>query len=421
MIGQPTTNPKRVLFISNGHGEDNHSAFIIRRLQEIAPDIDIAAIPIVGLGHAYRRLNIPILSPTQELPSGGFTYGDRWLLVKDIQAGLLGLTLGQIRAIRKFGPQFDLVHATGDAVGQIAAYLTGRPFISFISCLSALYEGHLQTDFALRFVVRSRRCRALVTRDPYTAEDLTRQGFKNVHFGGIPSLDWLVPTGKDLQLRPHRPMVALLPGSRLPEAVRNFKLQMQFVQWAVRLMGKEVKFCAALVPALMAQIRTLAVEMGWQYDTGRLSCQLESGETAEILCYDDAFNDIVHHTDLVIGMAGLAVDQAVALGKPVIQIPGEGPQFRYSFAEAQNRLLGISAQTIGRGPASQETLQAAARCLQNTLNDQDYLAKCVENGRTRLGIPGASKRVVQLILNNLDGIEPLPGALPTVSPSSVNS
>ncbi|MEM0982061.1 MAG: lipid-A-disaccharide synthase-related protein [Cyanobacteria bacterium P01_H01_bin.58] len=393
--------PKRVLFISNGHGEDNHSAYIIRTLREQAPDVEIAAIPIVGEGSAYRRLNVPILGPTQTLPSGGFTYVNRWLLLKDIQAGLLGLTLRQLQTVRRYAPQFDLVHATGDSVGQSFAYLSDRPFISFISCLSALYEGHLQTDFVMRFVLRSPRRRAVITRDPYTAEDLTRQGFPNVHFGGIPALDWLQPKGKDLGLNAQLPMVALLPGSRMPEAVRNFKLQMQFVKEATQLMGQTVQFRAALVPALMAEIDTLAAAMNWQHEAGRLFCQLEDGLIAEILCYDDAFNDIVCHTTLVIGMAGLAVDQAVAIGKPVIQIPGEGPQFNYAFAEAQDRLLGLSAQTIGTGPASPETLKEAAQCMQRTLRDQAYLTACFDNGRSRLGIPGASKRIVRLILEQL--------------------
>ena len=39
-------------------------------------------------------------------------------------------------------------------------------------------------------------------------------------------------------------------------------------------------------------------------------------------------------------MAGTAAEQAIGLGKPVIQIEGKGPQFTKSFAEAQRRLLG---------------------------------------------------------------------------------
>lgn len=394
---------KRVLFISNGHGEDNHSSYIIRRLQQVAPEIEIAAMPIVGNGNAYRNLQVPVLGPTQLLPSGGFTYVNRWLLLKDIQAGLLGLTFKQMMTARRYGPQFDLVHATGDAVGQSFAYLTGRPFISFISCLSALYEGHLQTDFVLRFLVRSRRCRALVTRDPLTAEDLKRQGFEKVHFGGIPAVDWLVPTGRDLSLCPDMPMVALLPGSRIPEAMNNFKLQMRFVQEVVRRREAPVQFRAALVPALMAELAHLADDMDWHYADGRLTCPLETGETAEILCYDDAFTDIVCGATLVIGMAGLAVAQAVAIGKPVIQIPGEGPQFNYAFAEAENRMLGPSVQTIGTGPADAETLQEAAQRLGETLANTAYLEDCKTLGQTRLGSPGASSRIVHLILSNLEG------------------
>jgi len=378
-------------------------------------------MPIVGNGNAYRNLQVPILGPTQVLPSGGFTYVNRWLLLKDIQAGLLGLTLKQFLTVRRYGSQFDLVHATGDAVGQSFAYATGRPFVSFISCLSALYEGHLRTDRVLRFVVRSRRCRAVVTRDPLTAEDLKRQGFSKVHFGGIPALDWLVPTGRDLQLRDDSPMIALLPGSRIPEAMNNFKLQMRFVQEVVELMGPQVQFRAALVPSLMAEVGPLATEMGWHYDQGRLSRQLDTGATAEILCYDDAFSDIIHHTTLVIGMAGLAVAQSVALGKPVIQIPGHGPQFSYAFAEAENRMLGPSVQTIGVGPANEETLKSAAQCLHRTLNDSAYLAKCVEHGRDRLGTPGASTRIAQLILQHLEDTQPMPGVVPATSASAIKS
>lgn len=39
-------------------------------------------------------------------------------------------------------------------------------------------------------------------------------------------------------------------------------------------------------------------------------------------------------------MAGTAAEQAVGLAKPVLQLPGQGPQFTASFAEAQRRLLG---------------------------------------------------------------------------------
>jgi uncharacterized protein (TIGR03492 family) len=101
-------------------------------------------------------------------------------------------------------------------------------------------------------------------------------------------------------------------------------------------------------------------------------------------------------------MAGLAVDQAVALGKPVLQVPGEGPQFTYQFAEAQTRLLGISAQTIGTGPATEANLKEAAQRVAITVKDPDYLQECVKNGQARFGPVGASWRIAHLLLKYLE-------------------
>ena len=395
--------PGRVLFISNGHGEDNHSAHVIRRLRELKPGLEISALPIVGTGSAYRRAGVPIIGPTREVfPSGGFSYMDRRLFLADIRAGLLGLTWRQYRAMRRHVRNCDLVHATGDSVGQSFAWLSGLPYISFISCLSALYEGRLQLDPVMPRLLRAGRCRVVFTRDPFTAEDLRRQGFSHVRFGGIPSLDWIQPEGHDLDLAPGQRMVGLLPGSRLPEAERNLALMLRFVEEAARRMATPPAFRAALVPSLIERLGPLAESEGWTLDGDRLSKPLDSGAVARIQAPRDAFNDIALQATLVIGMAGLAVDQVVALGKPVIQFAGEGPQFTYAFAEAQDRLLGLCCRTIGNGAARQEDLQEGARCLEATLADQAYLDRCRTYGQERLGRPGGSTRIATAILEVLD-------------------
>jgi uncharacterized protein (TIGR03492 family) len=95
------------------------------------------------------------------------------------------------------------------------------------------------------------------------------------------------------------------------------------------------------------------------------------------------------------------VEEAVALGKAVIQVPGEGPQFTYRFAEAQNRLLGMPVQTIGTGPATPETLRLAAGRAVATLADREYLDRAREEGRHRHGAPGGAHRVAQAVLDLL--------------------
>ncbi|MDZ7968834.1 MAG: lipid-A-disaccharide synthase-related protein [Nostoc sp. DedSLP03] len=402
---------KQILFISNGHGEDNHTSHVIQTLRQLNPSLKMAAMPIVGEGKAYRSLDIPIIGPTQTMPSGGFFYMKRLYLLKDFQSGLIGLTWRQLQAVLQYAPNCDLIMSTGDFISQTFAYLTKRPFVSFISCLSALYEGRLRINPLLWHDLNSSRCLTVFTRDSYTAFDLQRQGIAKAQFGGIPALDRLVPTGKDLYLKPDVPAIALLPGSRMPEAARNFSLQLQLVIEIAKVMPKSgFQFRAALVPNLMAQLDDIAQSQGWQLNQGILTysppgSSAEESPLVEVRCYSDAFSDIVYYSDLVIGMAGLAVDLAVAIGKPIIQIPGEGPQFTYQFAEAQTRLLGISAQTIGTKPATPEILKQAAKRVVETLEDSDYLAKCKENGPERFGPPGASERIARFILNSLGETE----------------
>ncbi|MDJ0581999.1 lipid-A-disaccharide synthase-related protein [Crocosphaera sp.] len=392
---------KRILFISNGHGEDNHSSYVIETLLQLYPNLELAAMPIVGEGNAYRRLNIPIIGPTQNMPSGGFSYINRLRLLTDLKAGLVGLTWQQLQAVWQYAPSCDLIMATGDTVSQGFAYSTGYPYVSFISCLSALYEGTLKVGPFIGTFLRSPRCLGVFTRDPYTAKDLKQQGIGKALFGGIPSLDKLQPTGKDLQLKADSPMVALLPGSRLPEAVRNFKLQLNLMLEIVKVISPEkIQFRAALVPKLMKELTTIADSEGWECEDNKLSYKTEQGRV-EVICYSDAFNDILHNCTLMLGMAGLAVDQGIALGKPVIQVPGEGPQFTYEFAEAQTRLIGSCAQTIGTGPATSETLKEAAKCVAKTVADKAYLKECETEGKERFGPPGASERIAEFLLFNL--------------------
>ncbi|MEM8614870.1 MAG: hypothetical protein AAGF93_22890, partial [Cyanobacteria bacterium P01_H01_bin.105] len=124
-----------------------------------------------------------------------------------------------------------------------------------------------------------------------------------------------------------------------------------------------------------------------------------------VQCFSDAFSDIVCHTDLVLGMAGLAVDQAMAIGKPILQIPGPGPQFTYAFAEAQDRLLGLSVKTIGTKPATPEILKEAAQYAVDVIQDEAYLQACIDNGQERFGPFGASYRIAKVVLDTLEKLD----------------
>jgi uncharacterized protein (TIGR03492 family) len=397
---QQTT--KKVLFLSNGHGEDLNAVQIVKALRQQQPQLEIGAMPIVGYGNAYRNLNVDIIGPTEFLPSGGFVYNDRLKLLEDIRSGLFTLLWRQIQATRKYGRDCEAILAIGDVVVLLGAYLTGKPYMAFISSSSAYYEHRMKFPLLTDWLLKSDRCRQIFTRDRYTAQMLNQQGYTKAICVGLPAMDALESTGKDLQLLPNLPFVALLPGSRLPESGTNLQLLLDLVIATSPLFPNGIQFCAAVTPNLCLPdpttgtipIQQLAAQSGWEYHpAGYLThpeCQLK------LRCIYDAFADILHQCDLVVGMAGAAIEQAVGLGKPVIQIPGAGPQFTYTFAEAQMRLLGSSVQTIGTKPATAATIVLAAQAIHRTLEDRQYLAQCRANGLERIGTAGGGAAMARI-------------------------
>ena len=385
----------KVLFLSNGHGEDLNASLILAALRSLEPSLQIGAMPLVGMGNAYRRLQVEIIGPTQNLPSGGIIYLNPWNWVKDITSGLIGLTLQQIRAVFREKINCDLLIAVGDIVPIAIAYLTGRPFVAFIVSTSSYYEGKLRLPWITEFCLRSLRCQRVFTRDQFTAEDLQQRGIKKAIFAGYPIMDVLQSSHYDLELEPNLPMIALLPGSRLPEAIHNLQLQLQACE-AIAL-KRPMQFRAALVPSITEEdLQVLAKTMGWHYHgSGKLVNPIQN---FRVICYWDAFADILQQCDLAIGMAGTAVEQAVGLGKPVVQIPGAGPQFTYAFAEAQMRLLGSSVKTIGKSPNDDSLFENVAKNIDKILDDSDYLDTCLQNGKQRVGDAGGSVGIAQGIL-----------------------
>lgn len=401
---------KRVLFLSNGHGEDLNASLVLRALRHFAPEMEMAAMPIVGRGNAYRKLGVPIIGPTQQLPSGGFNYINvgrllnpvNWWrdtnpvsLLKDLFSGLIGLTWRQWQAVRRYSKSCDLLFASGDIVPILFARLTGKPFLVFLATTSSYYEGRVRLPWLAEWGLRSPQCLHILTRDKLTAQEFHQRGFARTQFLGCPFMDALHPTGKVLYQYPPAPLIALLPGSRLPEAQTNLGLMLDLCEVMVPMLTAH--FHTALVPSFTSDhLKDLAMARGWDVHSGQLK---KAGITVHY--HYDAFADILHQCNLVVGMAGTAVEQAVGLGKPVVQIPGAGPQFTYIFAEAQMRLLGPSVVTIGNRPANARTLAAAVVEINHILNNPAYLRKCEASGRERIGGSGGSEAIAQILLKTL--------------------
>ncbi|HAC64847.1 MAG TPA: hypothetical protein DCF68_15270 [Cyanothece sp. UBA12306] len=387
---------KQILFISNGTGEDLNASLILQSLVKIAPQINIVAMALVGSGSAYHRLGIPLIGPRKNLPSGGIFYTHFFNLLKDLGSGLVGLTLRQIQFLLNYRQHCHFCVAVGDIFPVTMAYITGRPFVAFLVSTSSFYEGKLHLPWLTRWCLRSPNCLGVFTRDAFTAEDLRQQGMSKAIFAGYPILDVLSPTGQDLNLNPNLPMIAIIPGSRLPEALHNLTLQLRVCEAICEL--ETVQFRVPLVSSITEEdLINIAKQEEWNYQSLGKFVKQKGKQTIIIECYWNAFADILQKCDLVLGMAGTAVEQAVGLGKPVVQIPGPGPQFTYGFAEAQMRLLGISVKTIGKNHQNPLIFEEAAQTIQSILKDSEYLEKCRENGYQRVGKKGGSQSLADAI------------------------
>ena len=260
----------------------------------------------------------------------------------------------------------------------MVAHVMGRPYVAFLVSTSSYYEGRLSLRWITQCCLRSPRCLGVLTRDAFTAEDLQARGMKKALFAGYPIMDILTPTGQDLGLSKALPILAVLPGSRLPEALKNLSLQLKVCEEVAKI--QPMQFCIALVPQIQElDLKNMAIKNDWQYEGKGVFIKNVNHNLVTIRGYWGAFPDILHQCNIVLGMAGTAIEQAVGLGKPVVQIPGLGPQFTYAFAEAQMRLLCVSVVTVGKSPQDPNLFRDAANTIIKNLNNANYLQKCQKN------------------------------------------
>ena len=186
--------------------------------------------------------------------------------------------------------------------------------------------------------------------------------------------------------------IALLPGSRRPELEQNLQLLLQLMELLPRTLRYSLDL--ALVPSLDDDsLKRLSDRCGWRLNNGLL--QRDEGIAINVRRGD--FSAVLQHSDLVIGMAGTAIEQAVGLAKPVLQVPGRGPQFTAAFAEAQRRLLGPTVFCAPGRSGSHEALEATAELvmvlLERSQMDRGLQQQCQVEAKRRLGEAGGGQKM----------------------------
>lgn len=399
-----------ILCVSNGHGEDQIAARICIELQKLG--VSAIALPLVGVGHAYRSCQIPMLeAATQIMPSGGFVRMDGSQLWQDLRSGLAGLTWKQIQVVWQWSKQKNanpkrLVLAVGDIVPLLFAWLPsvfGGCDFAFVATAKSEYywcdrKGRIPTIpkpwggsvfFPWeRSLMRSRHCQGAFVRDQFTASMLSKQFRLPVLDMGNPMMDGLAPKGLNLGVSEDEWAIALLPGSRPPEAYNNWHSLLIGAHAIARNIPHSVTFLAAIATELdLEQLQQILTQSGW-IEVDDLTYKLQRARLRLVV---QGFGDCLHQSHLGLAMAGTATEQLVGLGKPVITVVGNGPQFTRKFAEEQAHLLGVSV-TLVDNPAQ------LGEVVTDLLSDPDYFQEVIENGQERMGTPGASQRIAQYLI-----------------------
>ena len=382
----------RILLLSNGHGEDLSGSLLGSVLRTLGHEV--TALPLAGLGRPYSQATIPLLGSSHEFSTGGIGYTSlQGRLTELIQGQILYLLRRLLRLLRH-AHRFDLIVVVGDVIPVIAAWLTRRPVATYLVAYSSHYEGQLRLPWPCGPMLSGKNFRAIFSRDQLTADDLSNQLARPVQFLGNPFMDPVLPP--TALLSNTQPRIGLLPGSRRPELEANLQLLLRLSDQLPDNNGISLEL--ALVSSLDdTGLERCANGVGWQLRDGLLQRQ---GSPA-VRVRRGAFQTVLQQSDLVISMAGTAAEQAVGLAKPVLQLPGQGPQFTASFAEAQRRLLGPTVFCAPGDSGSQDNLstsaQMALQLLKRIQQNVDFQQQCHTEAQRRLGSSGGGLRMASAI------------------------
>ncbi len=407
----------RILLISNGHGEDLSASLLGRELLNRQQLVE--ALPLVGAGDAYRRAGLGVIGRTRNFSTGGLGYTSLRGRLTELWQGQVQYLFGRILSLMLHRRDYGLVVAVGDLVPVLAAWLSGRPAVVYLVAYSSHYEGKLRLPWPCGWLLRQDRIQAIWSRDALTADDLSGQLGRPVRFLGNPFQDAVAaaasPSPSPTATARGRSVqgLGLLPGSRLPEAKANLLLMLEVLQRLPEPLQRPgaLRLQAALVGELGAgEVLAAVAPLGWtlaEPGRGGQEVVLRWGHL-ELRLLWQGFVEVLRDSDLLLAMAGTATEQAVGLGKPVLQLAGSGPQFNGRFAEAQRRLLGAGV-SCALGESGQDvTLSTTAAMVADQLEHLDdpergpaWRRELEQIAAARLGPPGGSARQAEAIMETL--------------------
>jgi len=369
---------KKILFITNGHGEDMVAAEMIKKLQGKA---HLLVLPLVGEGKIFDNLEAVVIGSRKSLPSGGFSLRHPWHLLADLYAGLLGNTLEQLRILKELKNRVDLTVGIGDIVPIIGASRVKAPFVFVGVNKSSYYKtfGYGYTPWEK--LMLQRHARKVFVRDKITEIDLRTRGIKipNAEYVGNPLMDCLHTTAHWFEVKEQKKeeptlgtqafeykTIGFLPGTR-GDARINLEDFEKVTESLIHMKVPEIelKFLVATT------LRSIPEYMERKN-----------------------FPQLLLESDLVVGLSGTGNEQAAGSGLAVLSFYGRGSQYNKKFSEAQKQLLGDALYLV----KDNDPLSVAAE-IWHLLRNPDKMKAMGIIGMERMGSPGAVEKIVEYVLS----------------------
>jgi uncharacterized protein (TIGR03492 family) len=379
---------KGVLFVTNGHGETAIAERIACDVRELEPEVPLDHLALVGnqTGGVLREVG-----PRRAMPSGGLiAMGNARNLVRDLRAGLLGLTLAQAKYLLAARRRYVAVVAVGDVYALAMAFLARRPTV-FVGTAKSV-EVAPYGRFEERLLARAAAC---YVRDDATAKRLRSHGLRAEAANAIVDL---FPVSEDEEpaaraIAGFAPALALFPGSResayedaafLLDVTREFAGRRSTV-------GAVLSIAKGLDGARFAE---QARRAGWEVVATNdvlMPFELRCGGRTIVRGWRGALGPILARVTLVLGQAGTANEAAAAAGVPVVAFERDRDRKDRWYRERQRGLLGDALAVV---PAE---VQLAVTEVGAILDDSERRDRMGAIGRARMGPPGGARRIAERI------------------------
>lgn len=324
----------KLIFLSNGYGEDTISTYIIREiykknnvianltanlsdnlnknnLNKNKINIEILGFPLVNDGEKYKQNNIKVIGPTKILKSGGIS---GLLNIKnflnDIKDGLINFILKQLKFLEELKNKENIyLIAVGDIYPLFLSVLKNRLSKKNVIFIPTAKSYKTEPFNPIEIYLMS-LANANFVRDELTYLKLKNK-INNVYFVGNPVLDLeYIKPNKDIPLKNN---IIILPGRK-----SNCLNNLYYFIKAINLLGNKTKeflnfqaTFSVVIPDFypINEINNLINNL--------INKELEKQYKIYVLS-DKYYRYLLENSYLVWGQAGSGNEQAVGYGLPVI-------------------------------------------------------------------------------------------------------